>query len=240
MQRLLPHADLFIAISRHTRAELATLDPALLAARRAIVTPLAHEFPHAASGAVSPEIERIRAQDYVLHVGRIEPRKNLVTLLQVWRRLAGELGETLPLLVLAGRMNFPGDEFSAALAALDPERVCLVADISSAELARLYENCRFAVYPSFYEGWGLPVGEAASFGKVTAASNAAAIPEVVGDLAVYFDPRNADEMAAVLRRLITDRAYLTSLETRLRREFRPRRWSDCAHDILAAAEKLGG
>jgi len=246
IESLFPYADLFVVESEHTRREMQAIAPAL---RRAdcVVNPLAHEFPNAlssgrpnAAAALRPEIAQLG--DYVLHVGRIEPRKNMVGLINVWARLADELGPALPLLVLAGRMNDPSGAFASALrsAGAAAGHIRFVKDLSAAELARLYAGCRFAVYPSFYEGWGLPVGEAACFGKVTAASNAASIPEVVGDLAVYFDPNDANEMAEVLRRLIVDHAYLASLEARIRSDFHARSWADCARRLLEIASGKGG
>ena len=234
MESLLPHADLLIAYSQHTQHELQTLCPALAKDRRRVVIPLAHEFLQGGDSKLRREVADLCAGRYALYVGRIEPRKNILALVRVWARLARELGSQLPDLVLAGRMNFPGNEFSETLDSIGPaaSKIRLLKDLTTAELARLYSNCRFTVYPSFYEGWGLPVGEAASFGKVTAASRAASIPEVLGDLAVYFDPGDEDDMATVLHRLVTDNAYLTGLETRLRKEFRPRRWSDFARQVI--------
>ena len=246
IESLFPYADLFVADSEHTRREMQAVAPEL---RRAdcVVNLLAHEFPNAllhdgsnVAAALRPEVAQLK--DYVLHVGRIEPRKNMVGLIKVWALLADELGPALPLLVLAGRMNDPSGAFASALRSAGPAagRIRFVKDPSAAELARLYAGCRFAVYPSFYEGWGLPVGEAACFGKVTAASGAASIPEVVGDLAVYFDPHDLNEMAEVLRRLIVDHAYLAALEARIMSDFHPRSWADCARRLLAIADGKGG
>lgn len=236
MDSLFPYVDLFIADSEHTRRDLQALHPELEAAARCLVNPLAHQFPPAPATPLRPEVVALAGQDYVLHVGRIEPRKNLATLVRVWGRLTAELGAELPRLVLAGRMNDTTGAFAAAMQEVGEaaRHISIITDLSGAELAHLYAHCRFAVYPSFFEGWGLPVGEAASFGKVTAAANAASIPEVIGDLAVYFDPHDADDMLRVLRRLITDRGHLASLEARLTREFHPRSWSDCARALLDA------
>jgi len=186
-----------------------------------------------------PEVAQLTERDYVLHVGRIEPRKNLVGLVKVWGRLAHELGPALPMLVFAGRMNDPDGGFDAAVASIGAAggHIRLLLDLTAAELAELYRRCRFTVYPSFFEGWGLPVGEAACFGKVTAASNAASIPEVVGDLAVYFDPHDLDDMASVLRRLIEDRDYLAGLESRLKARFHLRSWADCAARLIQIASQ---
>jgi len=249
MESLFPFVDLFVADSEHTRREMNVVAPELYRAY-CIVNPLAHEFPNEslneppseladkaanAVTAIKPEVAQL--DNYVLHVGRIEPRKNMVGLIKVWASLAAELGSTLPLLVLAGRLNDPSGAFVATLSDVSAvaDRIHFLKEPSAAELAQLYAGCRFAVYPSFYEGWGLPVGEAACFGKVTAASNAASIPEVVGDLAVYFDPHDLEAMAAVLRRLIVDDEYLAGLEARIKAEFHPRSWETCAKRLLEIA-----
>jgi glycosyltransferase involved in cell wall biosynthesis len=241
MHSLFPYADLFVAVSNHTSREMAAIDPALRRDTPCIVNPSAHEFPLAGATTSNPLVDELIGRDYILHVGRIEPRKNLIGLVTVWGRLARELGPALPMLVLAGRMNYPDGSFDAAANSIGVAtgHIRLLQDLSTAELARLYGGCRFAVYPSFFEGWGLPVGEAACFGKVTAASNAASIPEVVGDLAVYFDPHDLDAMAAVLRRLIADRDYLAGLEARLKSRFRPRSWADCASRLIEIASNEG-
>jgi glycosyltransferase involved in cell wall biosynthesis len=235
MRSLLPYADLFVADSEYTRRELDALDPALRGSAPCLVNPLAHEFPRAGDDRPRPEVRELLGTDYVLHVGRIEPRKNIAGLVTVWGRLAAELGPATPALVLVGRMNDPTGALEAAVETAGARQVSFLADLSAAELAHLYAGCRFAVYPSFFEGWGLPVGEAACFGKVTAASNAASICEVVGDLAVYFDPHDLDDMAAVLRRLITDRDFVAGLEARIKSRFHPRSWADCAAGLIAAA-----
>lgn len=244
MESLFPYADQFVADSEHTAREMAALAPALRRDTPCLVNPLAHEFalaqefPRDDAAKAAPQFQLI-SEEYVLHVGRIEPRKNLIGLVTVWGRLAREVGPGLPLLVFAGRMNYPDDSFDAAMKSIGgaAERIRFIRNVSAAELAQVYAGCRFAVYPSFFEGWGLPVGEAACFGKVTAASNAASIPEVVGDLAVYFDPHDLDGMAAVLRRLIQDRDHLAALEAALKLRFRPRSWADCAARLIEIASR---
>lgn len=237
MQSLFPFADLFVADSEHTRTELSTIDPALRGRAACVVNPLAHEFPRALPATLPQQAWEPAEGSYVLHVGRIEPRKNIAGLVAAWGRLAADLGPALPALVLAGRMNDPTGAFAKAVGGLGAAAACIrfIENPSTAELALLYAGCRFAVYPSFYEGWGLPVGEAACFGKVTAASRAASIPEVVGDLAVYFDPHDLDDMAAVLRRLICERDHLAGLEARLVAQFHPRSWADCSKRLLDLA-----
>lgn len=234
---LTAHADLFLSDSEYTDRALRDRLARQGRATPSRVVPLAHELARRAAEPVRNEIAALAAEDFVLCVGRIEPRKNLVMLVRVWLALAREMGARMPRLVLAGRANardILADLEAAARAA--PELVHLVASPNDTELARLYAACRFSVYPSLHEGWGLPVGEAASFGKLTAASRATSIPEVVGPLAVYFDPHDAADMRAVLQRLLGAPEELAAREARLRAEFRPRTWADVAAATLAAID----
>ncbi len=231
---LLPWTDAFLAASQNTARELADILRQRQLDLPITVVPLAHEFRRGGGEPVRSDIGALAETPFVLAVGRIEPRKNIEGLIAAWKALAAELGDGMPLLVLAGRFNLGGGAPGLALPAQGGIR--FVHDPNVTELARLYETCRFTVYPSFFEGWGLPVGEAAAFGKVTAASRAASIPEVVGDLAVYFDPADQAEMRAVLRRLIMEPEALAALEQRLRDCFRPRSWADTARTIVDAID----
>ena len=76
---------------------------------------------------------------------------------------------------------------------------------SDAELAFLYRNCRFTVFPSLYEGWGLPIGESLWFGKLCIASKTSSMPEVGGDLVDYVDPKDADSLQQAILRTFRER-----------------------------------
>ena len=173
-------------------------------------------------------------------MGTLSAQKNQALLLQVWQLLI-EDGYDPPLLVMAGRR---GHGISDLVLMLDTsnnldERIRIFEGVTDGELATLYRNCLFTIFPSFVEGWGLPVGESLAYGKVCIASNAASIPEVGGDFAMYIDPYNARAAAAEVRRLFDDRAQLRRLEARIRKEFRPRTWYEHGAALITAAKALG-
>ncbi|HEU5294218.1 MAG TPA: glycosyltransferase family 1 protein [Burkholderiaceae bacterium] len=227
----------FICISRWTAADLRRFVGAREDVRIHAVS-MAHEFdgfdrfsPIALSDGVAVE-----AADapFVLCVGTLEVRKNGAALLQVWRVLARRLGERLPRLVFAGKQGWLINEFKATLAN-DPDlahHVRIVDSPSDRELAYLYQRCLFAAYPSLYEGWGLPVGEAAWFGKYVISSNATSLPEVCGDLIDYFDPADPEALCASLVRAITDPAYVRRKEAAIAASAM-RTWSQVADDMYA-------
>jgi hypothetical protein len=107
------------------------------------------------------------------------------------------------------------EEFDAIQAA-DPALAQVIEAPSDAELAALYLGCLFTVYPSYYEGWGLPVGESVWFGKYCVAANSSALPEVCGDLIDYADPHDPADLAKKLRRALTEPGYVRSKELAIR------------------------
>ena len=115
-------------------------------------------------------------------------------------------------------------------------KIVLVESPSDAELVQLYLGCRFTLFPSLYEGWGLPVTESLMFGKPCLVSNVTSLPEAGGALARYFDPDDLNDVVRVIRETISDPAGLAEWEARVKREFRPVSWDESARAILEAIE----
>lgn len=108
----------------------------------------------------------------------------------------------------------------------------LFEDPTDSELESLYRGCLFTLFPSLYEGWGLPVTESLALGKPCVASKSTSIPEAGGQLAIYFDPDNLEEAHHVIRAVIEDRPGLARWEQKVMREFRARPWQESADAIL--------
>jgi glycosyltransferase involved in cell wall biosynthesis len=172
---------------------------------------------------------------YVLFVSTIEARKNHGLLLRVWRRLLDELSrDRVPTLVFAGRVGWMVDDLMQQLRNTNflDGKILLVANANDAELTALYRGCLFTVFPSLYEGWGLPVTESLAFGKPCVISNATSLPEAGGTLARYFDPENIAEATRVIRETIADRAALAAWEQRIANEFFPVAWDVSAQALI--------
>jgi FkbM family methyltransferase len=196
--------------------------------------PLAHEFAgfprndRTALG-TDPELERQTSRPFVLCVGTIEIRKNGLALLRAWQRLTAELGSQTPLLVFAGKPGWKTEAFQELLAsdARLQRHVRMFPRLSDADLASLYQRCLFTAYPSLVEGWGLPLGEAAWFGKYSVASSASSLPEVCGDLVDYVAPTDLDGLVAAVKRGVLDEQYRLQKEQAI--EAAPlRSWRDVA------------
>ena len=172
------------------------------------VLPLADEFPGSRRGErprfPPQQFQGLAGQKFALCVGTIEIRKNHHALLAAWSELAAEVGTSMPKLVIAGRRGWKAHGTLAQLDALEPDGpIVFVEAPTDEELRWLYASCLFTVFPSFFEGWGLPVGESFWFGKPCAASNAKSIAPVARDLCAFFSPHHREDMKAAIRRLLS-------------------------------------
>ncbi len=161
-----------------------------------------HELPAPSGGVtglpsgLSPtqQTENPWPREYVLFVGTIESRKNHLLALKAWQELINKLGaENVPDLVCIGRLGWNSNEFIdqyLATGGLGGKVSVLSTSVSDADLASFYEHCEFTIYPSRYEGWGLPVSESLAFAKLPIVANNSSLPEAGGDLAVYFESEN--------------------------------------------------
>jgi glycosyltransferase involved in cell wall biosynthesis len=172
---------------------------------------------------------------YVLLVSTIEARKNHALMFRVWRRLLEELPlDTVPSLVFAGHIGWLVEDLMRQIANADhlEGKLIVLEDPSDGELTALYQGCLFTVFPSLYEGWGLPVTESLAFGKPCLIADRTSLPEAGGDLARRFDPDNLNDAFAAVRDVILDQHGLSRWEEQVRREFRPVPWAASAEALL--------
>lgn len=159
------------------------------------------------------EIDRVRRQydlpeRFLIHLGTIEPRKNLDRLVDALQMVRQE-DENLSL-ILAGARGWLYDDFLARIAAEGLENVVRpLGWVDDADLPGVIAAASLAVQPSLYEGFGLPILEHMACGQVVAASNSSSHPEVGGQAAAYFEATDTREMAAVIQRLLRDKGEYT-------------------------------
>jgi glycosyltransferase involved in cell wall biosynthesis len=198
-----------------------------------------------AAAAVAPALRRSGldpARRYVLHVGTLQPRKNLARLVRAFGRLTAAWADLD--LVLVGRPGWGREDLPALAHALgQSHRVHFPGYVAREDLPALYAGAAVVAVPSLYEGFGLPVLEAMACGAPVVASRASSLPEVVGDAALLFDPLDEAAMAAVLDRVLGDGV----LRARLARAGMERAggftWERCAgatRDVLEAAAGAPG
>jgi glycosyltransferase involved in cell wall biosynthesis len=184
---------------------------------------------------------RVKPGEYVLFVSTIESRKGHALALDAWAELARRHGVgKLPKLVCVGNRGWLNDAVYSRLNA-DPvlrDKVVMLQKIADEDLALLYGNCRFTLYPSLYEGWGLPVTESLCYGKVPVVSDSSSLPEAAGEFGAYFASGDRVALAEVLDQLIFDTAKRQELEARIAAGFKPRTWSSIAAQIGQEVERL--
>ncbi|MDO9714042.1 glycosyltransferase family 4 protein, partial [Paracraurococcus lichenis] len=235
MRRCLPLADMVFAISQATVRDIETWAARdglrLRAAPQAI--PIGSGFSQAADPAPLPA--SLSPGGYALFVSTMEARKNHVLTFRAWRRLLDEMpAEQVPVLVFAGRVGWMVADLMQQIRNarhLDGKLV-IVEDPGDAALAALYRGARFTLFPSHYEGWGLPVSESLAFGKACLASASTSIPEAGGPFCLYHDPDCVTEAVALYRRAIEEPGLIAGLESRLAAEYRAVPWSDSAAALL--------
>ncbi len=164
--------------------------------------------------------------DFVLFVSTIESRKNHLAAFAAWTALAQKHGvDAMPTLVCVGNRGWLNDAVFTRAGA-DPvlrQKVRMISGVSDPDLANLYRASRFTLYPSMYEGWGLPVTESLCYGKAALLSDSSSLPEAGGDHAVFFPLGDQKAFEHELERLMFDDAWRAQAEARAA-AFRPRPW----------------
>jgi alpha-1,3-rhamnosyl/mannosyltransferase len=222
-----------ITISETTRWDL--LAAYRLAPERVTAVPLApgsHFRPQPQA-----EIERVRRHYglpdvYGLYVGINKPHKNLLRLLEAWRLVLAGTGSP-PLLVIAGAWDprYPEVKTRAAEWGL-AEWVRFLGPAPEPDLPALYAGARVFVFPSLYEGFGLPVIEAMACGAAVACANTSSLPEVAGDAALYFSPMQPPSIAEAIGRVLADETLRAELSQRSLKQAGQFSWAQTAAATL--------
>ncbi|MFC0410570.1 glycosyltransferase family 4 protein [Roseomonas elaeocarpi] len=236
--------DFVLAISEHTAGEVRTLlDQVGLSAMPVRTLPLAHTLKPPQPGAPrwSPAIRFLRDTRFVLSVSTIEVRKNHAYLFRAWREMI-QAGEDVPDLVIVGRPGWRVNDLMAQFRDTDylDGRIHVLHGLTDDDLATLYRSCLFTAFPSFTEGWGLPVGESLAYGTPCVASQVASIPEVGGDLIHYIDPHNLQSGLETIRRLVSEPEHLEESRRKIAQRFRPRTWEAVTTELLSLLDELTG
>lgn len=190
-------------------------------------------------------LERFGPNGYVLCVCTIEVRKNHAYLTAIWEQLIVRGRTDVPALVLVGKWGWEIEPFRRHLGRTNNLNgiAHVMSGVSDRLLTALYRQARFTLYPSFAEGWGLPVGESLVLGRPCLASGVTSIPEVGGSLVRYFDPLDVETGFEAVSRLLDHPDDLARWEAQVQAEFRPRTWREFSVHLMqttwALAEEAG-
>jgi glycosyltransferase involved in cell wall biosynthesis len=180
-------------------------------------------------------IERIPcSQEYILFVGTVEPRKNLLNLVKAFQIIAKEKNITEKL-VIVGRLGYKGKEIVDGIrkVGLPEEKLLFTGYLKDEEMIGLYRHAKLFVMPSIYEGFGIPVIEAMACGCPVACSGVSSLPEIVGKAGVFFDPFKINEIAEVIHGTLTDQDILRQLAKLGRERAKCFSWQKAAEGTMA-------
>jgi glycosyltransferase involved in cell wall biosynthesis len=150
---------------------------------------------------------------FILTVGDLQPRKNHLALIRSFEELLRDRPELPQHLVFVGKRAWRSEDvIAAAKASPAASRIHFMDFVSDEDLTRFYGACDLFVYPSLYEGFGLPIIEAMACGRAVACSNTTAMPEVADSAALLFDPKSDAEMVRAMRDLLIDAELRTRME----------------------------
>jgi glycosyltransferase involved in cell wall biosynthesis len=244
MRYIQKYVDAIIAVSECTKRDLIRLSD--------IPEERIHVVYNAADCRYRPlvdreEINRVTAKyglpgpGYILYVGTLEPRKNLVRLVEAYAVAVGRCEDSLPLLVLAGGKGWFYEEVYRSVERMGvQQRVVFTGFVEDEDLPALINGALYFVWPSLYEGFGMPVLEAMACGVPVITSNASSLPEVVGDAAVLVDPTDIDGLAAALVALLEDQEQRGALRTAGLARAAMFSWERAARETLMVYESTVG
>ena len=222
-------ADAIITDSASTRGDLVTCTNLLPLKKIIVVHAGPGILPDGRDSSVST-----RLTPYILYVGGHARHKNLPRLIAAFARL--HFPSSLKLVITGwGKPGLIAQTESAIHRHGLEQRVLILSNrLREAELSSLYADCAAFVYPSLYEGFGLPVLEALAHGAPVACSNASSLPEVGGDAVLYFDPMSAGDIAAKMSAILTDASLESELRLRGRERAQHFSWDKTARGIYEA------
>jgi alpha-1,3-rhamnosyl/mannosyltransferase len=175
---------------------------------------------------------------YLLFVGTLQPRKNVARIVEAYRRLPARV-QAEHQLVIAGKDGWRVDELVAELRSLAGQgRVRWLDYVEEGDLRALYQGAAAFVFPSLYEGFGLPVLEAFASGIPVVTSRGTSLPEVAGEAALLVDPTDTDAIAAAMARLLDDSALVDRLKQAGMARAGTYSWARCAGETVAVLRSL--
>jgi len=226
-------ADWVVAISEASRSSYLQTFPHFPQDRVRVIYPCSRFADSSKEGKRPKKLQcATPSGGFWLSVGTIEPRKNQRRLAEAYARYLALGGDAMPL-VLAGGNGWLMDDFNQHLVALGiSDRVIMTGYISDDELIWLYRNCYANLYPSLFEGFGLPVLEGMQFGAPTLTSLSTSLPEVAGEAAILLDPTDSEAWARAMLQLSANENERDRLRRAATEQAGRFQWADSARELL--------
>lgn len=174
------------------------------------------------------------SSNYILFVGTLQPRKNIVRAIEAFSKVISQQTEKDPLqFVIVGRKGWLYEDILKAPQKYGvEERVKFLDFVPDEDLPQLYHNAQCFLWPSLYEGFGLPVVEAMAHGTPVITSNTSSLPEAGGDAAVYVDPKDTDDIAKKLKEVLESKKLREDMKTKGKKHVATFSWEKAARETL--------
>lgn len=237
----LKRVDLIFAISRSTKSDLLEIFNLPENKVKVIYLGVDLNFFHRVGKDIQEKINRKYGikEKYILYViGNIGPRKNILGMVKAFRLFQNQIGFGYQLVLvgkLKGCRELGGKEVQRYKI---EDKVIFTGIVPGEDLPALMSGARLFVYPSFYEGFGLPVMEAMACGATVITSNVSSLPEIVGDAGVLIDPNNVEEIAEAMLQLASDEELCHVLSGKAQERARLFTWQKTAEETLKAYVQL--
>jgi glycosyltransferase involved in cell wall biosynthesis len=232
MPRFLRAADAVIAVSEHTKADAIRTYGMREEKISVIYEGVADRFRRTSPDATAAVRRKYSLPDrFILSVGTIEPRKNLSALLEAYHVLRNEYPEYR--LVLVGKKGWLYADFFRRIDELGlGDKIVFPGFVPDEDLPAMYSAADLFVFPSLYEGFGLPVLEALACGAAVVASNASSVPEVAGDAALLVDPNDGEALVREMRAVLNNAKLRQDLQARGPKQAAKFSWRKAAEETL--------
>jgi len=178
-------------------------------------------------------------EKFILYLGSNKPHKNLVRLIEAWAVVQAEVPDITLVIAGAWLSQHPEPRQCAQALGLD-DRVCWLGPLPGGDLPALYTAAQAFVFPSLYEGFGLPVIEAMACGTPVVCANTSSLPEVAGDAAVMFDPTQTESIAGALRQVLGNSVLRADLCQQGLMQATKFSWTQTALETLTLYRKFKG
>ncbi|HEX3099668.1 MAG TPA: glycosyltransferase family 1 protein [Patescibacteria group bacterium] len=229
-------ATKIISISESTKKDL--VSHYKVKPEKIVVIPHGYTETGNTTETLSAEVADKLPEKYLLFLSTLQPRKNLELLIDAFRELKTERPELPHKLVVVGK---PGWKFEGILQKIEENRdiVVYLGHISDADRWPVYKGAEIFVYPSLYEGFGMPVLEAFECGVPAAVANNSSLPEAGGDAALYFDPTSKQEIKSVIIKLLDSPELRAEMIAKGKTQLAKFSWEKCAQETLSVLEDVG-
>lgn len=237
--RSMKKATHIVAISESTKKQIMH-HYAISSEKISVVTPAieAAQYQPASSQAIAQAKQKYGIEgEYVLYLGTLEPRKNIVGIVEAYRNMPEKTRKKYKL-VLAGGKGWGSDEIEAAIHTIAPDQLVRTGYIADEDIPALYSGAATFVYPSLYEGWGMQILEAMACGAPVITANNSSLPEAGGKAAAYIKTGDNAQLSQVMQEVLEDpkkRAEMTRLGKAHAKSFS---WESSARVLLGVFQRL--